>query len=92
VATYIISAVRTGPVAVPVVHQHIEAVKLTSGTVFTRSQVIAMIRVNGDTFVTNANPPGRVYVHPCPHCRYHDYITTHPDYTATNNLLHLPRF
>lgn len=90
-STYIITAVRTGPVAVPVAHEHIEAVKLTSATVLTRSQVIAMIR-GGDSFITNAHPPGRVYVHPCPHCRHHDYITTHPDDTVTNNLLHLPRF
>ena len=46
----------------------------------------------GDVFVTVGSPPGYVYVHSCPHCASGDYITTHPDATPTNNLLHLPRF
>jgi hypothetical protein len=91
VANHVIIAVRVGPVYAPVHHEHIEVVKLNTGAILTRAQVIAMIKA-GDTFVTAGNPPGRVYVHNCPHCGTGDYITTHPDSTPTNNLLHLPRF
>jgi hypothetical protein len=58
---------------------------------YARSQIIASIR-NGDVFYTYANPPALVYIHPCPHCYAHDYITTHPDYTSQNNLLDLPQY
>jgi hypothetical protein len=64
---------------------------LSGGAVLPRATVIAKIRA-GDQFFTNAQPPARVYVHPCPHCGAWDYITTHPDSTPQNNLLHLPKF
>lgn len=91
-ATYVIVAVRKSTVHAPLHHEHIEAVKTSQGTVLTRAQVIAKINANTDQFVTAGNPPGRVYVHRCPHCGTGDYITTHPDSTPTNNLLHLPPF
>jgi hypothetical protein len=91
VATYAISAVHLVPAIAPLTHPHIGSVRLTTGQVLERSTVIAKIRA-GERFVTNANPPGLVYVHPCPYCKAHDYITTHPDYTPTNNLLSLPKF
>jgi Protein of unknown function (DUF3892) len=91
VATYYIKAVRVEPVNAPAWHEHIALVKLTDDRIIARGTVIAMIRA-GDEFYTAASPPGKVYVHPCPHCRDSDYITTHPDSTPTNNLLHLPRF
>ncbi len=90
-AAYSIIAVHVGSRAAPIVHEHIESVRLGTGTTLSRAQVIAMIHV-GDTFTTAANPPGRVYEHNCPHCGSGDYITTHPDSTPTNNLLRLPRF
>ena len=88
---YVIVAVHVGSTAAPYLHEHIESVKPTAGNVLSRGQVIAMIR-GGDTFNTAGNPPARVYVHNCPHCGTGDYITTHPDSTPTNNLLHLPRY
>lgn len=90
-ASYTINAVRKEPAAVPVVHQHIAAVRLSSSQSLTRAQVISCIRA-GDTFTTVGNPPGRVYVHACPYCHSGDYITTHPDNTTTNNLDNLPLF
>lgn len=90
-ASYTINAVRKEPAAVPVVHQHISAVRLNSGQSLTRAQVIACIRA-GDTFATVGNPPGRVYAHACPYCRTGGYITTHPDDTATNDLDNLQLF
>jgi Protein of unknown function (DUF3892) len=73
-------------------HDHIARVKLLnhSGD-YSRAQIITAIW-RGDTFLTYANPPARVYVHRCPHCYASDYITTHRDNTTTNNLLDLPRY
>ena len=90
-AAYIIVAVRVGAHPAPYIHEHIESVRLSNRTILTRAQVIAKIRAR-DTFTTAGIPPGRVYVHNCPQCGTGDYITTHPDSTPTNNLLHLPRF
>lgn len=90
-AAYIIIAVHVGTFPAPVMHEHIESVKLSDGTIISRGHVIARLRA-GDTFTTAGNPPGRVYEHNCPHCGTGDYITTHPDSTPTNNLLRLPRF
>ena len=90
-AAYTIVAVHVGGFAAPFVHEHIESVRLNTGPTLTRGQVIAKLRA-GDTFSTVGNPPGRVYEHNCPHCGTGDYITTHPDSTPTNNLLHLPRY
>ncbi len=72
-------------------HEHIGSVMLTNGTVETRAMVINNI-YGGDHYATNVLPPAGVYVHACPWCGARDYITTHPDSTATNNLLSLPRF
>jgi hypothetical protein len=90
-ANFIIAAVHLEPQNYPSRHDHIEKVKLTDGTVEYRSTVIAKIKL-GHRYFTNANPPASVWVHHCPHCRTHDYITTHPDNTTANNLLSLPRF
>jgi Protein of unknown function (DUF3892) len=73
-------------------HDHIARVKLLShNNDYPRAAIIAAIRA-GDVFYTYANPPARVYVHPCPYCSASDYITTHPDNTTTNNLLNLPHY
>ncbi len=90
-ATEFITKVRLEPKPYPGRHDHIALVMLTSGAIETRSRVIARIR-NGDRYHTAAIPPASVYVHPCPHCKAHDYITTHRDNTPTNNLLNLPKF
>src|SRR5262249_29986638 len=90
-ATRTIAAVHLVPQNYPSRHDHIERVRLTDGSTELRSTVIVNIR-SGDRYVPNANPPALVYVHPCPHCSAHDYITAHPDGTPTNNLLSLPRF
>jgi hypothetical protein len=91
VATEYISKVRLEPKPFPSRHDHIALVMLRSGTIEARSTVIARIR-RGDSYYTAASPPASVYVHPCPHCKAHDYITTHRDSTPTNNLLNLPKF
>lgn len=73
-------------------HDHIARVRLLGHQRdYSRAQVIASI-YRGDAFYTYANPPARVYVHACPFCLASDYITTHPDATAQNNLLHLPKY
>lgn len=90
-ATYYISHVRLEPGPGLFAHEHIEQVKLTDGQVVTRAVVIQAIYA-GNQFYTYANPPAAVYVHPCPYCRAHDYITTHPDNTKINNLLNLQKF
>ena len=90
-ATFYISAVHLER-ALGVTHDHIARVKLVGRTQdYARSAIITAIR-NGDVFYTNATPPGQVYVHRCPFCGASDYITTHPDSTPTNNLLHLPHY
>jgi Protein of unknown function (DUF3892) len=89
--TYYIEAVRLEPGWGQTRHQHIGYVRLTTGIVLDRATVIMRIRM-GERFFTNASPPALVYVHSCPHCGASDYITTHPDYTTTNNLLHLQKF
>jgi hypothetical protein len=91
VASYTIVAVRTGSVAAPFAHDHIEAVKLDDGTVLSRADVIVNIS-HGHVYYTNGSPPALVIVHRCPHCGAGNYITTHPDSTTANNLLDLPRF
>jgi hypothetical protein len=73
-------------------HDHIARVRIANQTRdYARSEIIYAIRA-GDRFLTNAQSPAQVYVHPCPYCSASDYITTHPDATATNNLLHLPKY
>jgi hypothetical protein len=93
VNTFYIDAVRT--VQGSSSHdRHISQVRLTNGQVLTRDQVINDISYHRVTFYTYK--PGvqgaKVIVHPCPHCRSRSYITTEPDWTPTNNLLHLPAF
>ena len=91
-ATHTITAVHLEPAYAPSTHEHIARVRIAGHTSdYSRAQVIAAIR-GGDRFFTNAVPPALVYVHRCPHCAASDYITMHPDATATNNLLHLPRY
>jgi hypothetical protein len=90
---YYITAVRTEqPLGYS--HAHIAKVRLSDGTVETRSQVINYIRQYGMTYYTSAPgvPQARVIVAGCPVCGSGDYITTEPDYTTENNLLDLPRF
>jgi hypothetical protein len=90
-ARYVISAVHM--VRAPnATHDHIGRVKLLGHTNdYPRASIIQSIR-EGNEFVTNATPQAHVYVHDCPWCDAHDYITTHPDATATNNLLQLPHY
>lgn len=90
-ASYTINAVRKEPAAAPIVHQHIAAIRTTTGQTMSRAEVIRKISLR-DTFTTVGNPRGRIYVHPCPYCHSGDYITTHPDHTTTNNLDNLPLF
>lgn len=75
-------------------HPHIAKVKLSDGTIETRSQVIRYIREMKLTYVTWATgvPEAKVIVASCPTCGSGDYITTEPDSTEKNNLLDLPRF
>ncbi|MDQ2983828.1 MAG: DUF3892 domain-containing protein [Actinomycetota bacterium] len=73
-------------------HDHIARVKLLGHTQdYSRQQIINSI-LGGDMFFTYARPPAQVFIHECPHCRASDYITTHPDNTPRNNLLHLPKY
>jgi hypothetical protein len=91
VATYSITEVHLEK-APGATHDHIARVKLLNHTQdYARSAIIKSI-YEGNEFYTYANPPARVYVHRCPHCRASDYITTHPDDTTTNNLLDLPKY
>ncbi len=76
-------------------HEHITAVKIgTSGSRLSLSTVVADIRdPNGDRYITyGGGERANVYVRTCPQCTFRDYITTTPDGTKANNLLHLPRF
>jgi hypothetical protein len=75
-------------------HMHIAAVKMYDGTTQSRQQVIANIRFGWATYYTYTATGIGAKVIPanCPHCGTHDYITTEPDTTVENNLLHLPRF
>jgi hypothetical protein len=90
---YRITEVRTEQ-PVGYTHPHIAKVKLSDGTVETRSQVINYIRNLKLTYVTWAIgvPQAKVVVAGCPQCGSGDYITTEPDWTTENNLLDLPRF
>ena len=90
-ATYFITAVRTGLVATPIAHEHITDVKLSHGTIWTREWVIAVIAAGHEVY-TNASPADRVIVDRCPDCGAGSYITTAPDRTPENNLLHVSRF
>jgi Protein of unknown function (DUF3892) len=90
-ATFSITAVHLER-ALGATHDHIARVRLLGHTRdYPRAGIIKSIR-EGNVFYTYANPPARVYVHSCPYCYASDYITTHPDNTATNNLLDLPRY
>ena len=91
-AAFYISAVHVVPGAGTTRHSHIGSVRLSDGRVLSRAAVISAIRLQAGRFFTNATPPASVYVHPCPYCGASDYITTHRDRTAANNLLHLPKF
>jgi hypothetical protein len=91
VATYSITGVHLekSPGAT---HDHIARVKLLNQPGdYSRADIIKWIK-EGHAFYTYATSPALVYVHSCPWCSASDYITTHPDNTATNNLLNLPRY
>ncbi len=90
-ATHSITAVHLEK-APGATHDHIARVRLRGHVKdYPRSAIIAAIKA-GDIFFTDAIPPARVYVHRCPYCAADDYITTHADNTATNNLLKLPKY
>ena len=92
-ATLQISAARVQMTAADR-HEHITAVRTTTGTELTLGTVLANLRSpHGDRYYTYANGErAQVYAHPCPRCSSRDYITTTPDGTKQNNLLYLPRF
>lgn len=74
-------------------HPHIGWVRLSTGAVESREDVIRYIN-SGWIYVTSAPgvPQAKVIVIDCPDCGAGDYITTEPDWTEDNNLLDLPRF
>jgi Protein of unknown function (DUF3892) len=80
-------AVRSGD-------DHITMVQLATGVSISRETVISNLRsVWGDRYYTlGGGARADVIVGRCPRCSAGDYITTAPDYTTANNLLHLPRF
>ena len=92
-ATEYIEAVR---VVNPSNHRygHIAYVRLISGHILARSDVIHDIMYRRATYYTYASnlPQAKVIIGDCPDCGSGDYITTEPDYTPENNLLSLPRF
>lgn len=92
-ATLQISSVRVQTTAADR-HEHITAVRTTTGTELTLGTVLANLRSPyGDRYYTYANGErAQVYAHQCPRCSSRDYITTTPDGTKRNNLLYLPRF
>jgi Protein of unknown function (DUF3892) len=75
-------------------HEHITAVQVAGGYEWSKHTVIRDLRdPHGDRYYTwGGGVRANVIVRSCPHCTAHDYITTEPDYTTANNLLHLPRF
>lgn len=74
-------------------HMHIAYVKTGDGRVLARSTVVQSINSGWDSFFTYVDRVrANVYVRNCPACNANDYITTTPDGTVDNNLLHLPTF
>jgi Protein of unknown function (DUF3892) len=77
-------------------HEHIEQVELNGsiGQRISRQVVIANLRSPyGDRYYTlGGGKRAQVIVSHCPHCGRSDYVTTAPDTTRENNLLHLQRF
>jgi hypothetical protein len=74
-------------------HEHITAVQIADTAILSRSTVIAdLLSATGDRYYTYAaGQYARVEVGTCPHCWSRNYITTAPDSTTANNLLHLKR-
>jgi hypothetical protein len=94
-ATYRITAISTA-YSLGGTHEHIERVELNDNPNcrISRHTVAADLRdVNGDRYYTlGGGKRADVMVMTCPACSFRDYITTRPDQTTANNLLHLPRF
>lgn len=94
-ATYEITKVRTEQ-PYGAAHEHISMVELSNRTDqrFSRETIIADLRnPYGDRYYTyGAGVKADVVVRGCPYCTFGSYITTLPDNTTQNNLLHLPRF
>lgn len=83
-------------VAVRVAHpgtmeQHITHFKLDSGTVFTRAEMVAYVKLSPDTYYTNVEGH-KAYVEVAVSSNGTEYVKTKADYTTKNNLLSLPRF
>lgn len=86
-------AVRTEPGWGSTSHEHITAVRLSDGTAEARSLVIHNIKYNRVQYWTRGRGiTAEVVVRGCPNCAFGEFITTLPDSTTVNNLLHLPRF
>jgi uncharacterized protein DUF3892 len=92
-ATFLIDQVHLEQ-AYGATHPHIARVHLTNGEDISRARVIFNIEQSRNTFYSHK--PGvadaKVIVTSCPYCGSGDYITTEPDYTPNNNLLHLPKY
>lgn len=77
-------------------HEHISMVELTNriDQRFSRATIVRDLRdPNGDRYYTyGGGEQTTVVVRGCPYCAFSDYITTLPDDTTANNLLHLDRF
>lgn len=75
-------------------HEHIEGVCISSGTHYTRGEVVNSLR-RGDTWKTSANGRSATIreIQSCEHtgCHATPYITTNADATAKDNLDNLPR-
>jgi Protein of unknown function (DUF3892) len=94
-ATYEITAVRTETTGYDP-HEHITNVELSNkeDQRFSRATIIKDLKdVHGDRYYTyGGGERADVVVRGCPRCTFSDYITTTPDSTTANNLLHLKRF
>lgn len=74
-------------------HRHIEGVCTTTGSHYTRTQVVETLQ-QGTVWITSAGGSTAVVKPmtycPKPACLASPYITTAPDHTTTNNLENLP--
>jgi hypothetical protein len=73
-------------------HEHIAEVELSDGTREMRSTVISNINRGKHYWTSGGGMVADVIVAGCPICYSGNYITTAPDTTTANNLLHLRRF
>jgi hypothetical protein len=93
--SYTVDRVRKETSYTPRVHEHIEGVCTTSGTHFTRREVVDSMR-RGEGWMTRGPDGSSAVIKPmntCPvtGCPATPYITTAPDHTTANNLDNLPR-